>query len=79
MTADIHELLLAVVSTGGLAKIAVMLSRSLPPPPAQCTFWCRWAYDFVKMAGDNPDQIGATEGGNTAHSGLDASAGQVVK
>lgn len=53
-----HELALSVVSTGALAKFALMAIRTMPPPPEKCGFVCRWFYDFCQAAGDNPDKLG---------------------
>lgn len=58
---DLHTIVLAAVSTGMVGKVALMLARTMPPPPASCGFWCRWFYDFVQNFAENQDKVGKSQ------------------
>ena len=65
---DMQSLILTAVSTGAIGKILLMLARTMPPPPGNCGFWCRWAYDFFQTFGENQDKLGAVRPDRTLNS-----------
>ncbi len=63
---DINTLLLSVVSTGALGKVFLIAVRTMPPPPADCNFACRWVFDFLQSLGDNADKLGSVRPNRTS-------------
>lgn len=57
----LHTLVLSVISTGAVGKIFLMMARTMPPPPENCKFWCRWFHDFVQEAAENQDKVGKSQ------------------
>ena len=56
-----HVLWIAFGGTAMLGKLFLMLARTMPPPPEDCKFWCRWAYDFFQIAAENQDKAGKSQ------------------
>lgn len=64
MNVDLHAIVLAVGGTAAIGKVALIAARTMPPPPESCGFWCRWLYDFVQNACENPDKVGRSQDPN---------------
>lgn len=47
-----------VVSVAG--KVLLDLADSMPPPPADCGYWRRWAYDFIQRVAANSGKVGGS-------------------
>jgi hypothetical protein len=58
---SLHLLYLAVGGTAAVGKAFLMLARTMPPPPENCRFWCRWFHDFVQELAENQDKIGNSQ------------------
>ena len=43
---------------GFLGKTFIVAADSMPPPPENCGFWTRWAYDFVQRYASNSAKVG---------------------
>lgn len=61
MTFDFHTLFIAVGGMAALGKLFLMLARTMPPPPENCKFLCRWMYDFIQIAAENQDKAGKSQ------------------
>lgn len=55
---DWHSLIITGGGVAILGKFYLILVHSMPPPPANCGFWCRWGYDFMQSSAENLDKIG---------------------
>lgn len=58
---DLHPIFIAMGGTAVLGKIFLMMARTMPPPPEDCKFWCRWFHDFVQEMAENQDKVGKSQ------------------
>lgn len=56
-----HVLLMAIGGTATLGKLFLMMARTMPPPPENCKFWCRWFHDFMQEMAENQDKVGKSQ------------------
>jgi hypothetical protein len=61
MMSDLHPIFIAMGGTAVLGKIFLMMARTMPPPPENCKFWCRWFHDFVQEMAENQDKVGKSQ------------------
>lgn len=43
-----------------LGKLFITAADTMPPPPEDCGFWCRWFFDFVQRLSSNSAKVGGT-------------------
>ena len=56
-----HTVFLAAGGMAAVGKIFLMAARTMPPPPENCKFWCRWFHDFVQELAENQDKVGKSQ------------------
>ncbi len=59
-----HTLFIAAGGMAAIGKLFLMLARTMPPPPENCKFFCRWMYDFIQIAAENQDKAGKSQDPN---------------
>ena len=57
----LHTFFLAAGGMAAAGKIFLMAARTMPPPPENCKFWCRWFHDFVQELAENQDKVGKSQ------------------
>lgn len=58
---SLHLLFISMGGTAVIGKLFLMMARTMPPPPDDCKFWCRWFHDFVQEMADNQDKVGKSQ------------------
>jgi hypothetical protein len=61
MMSDLHPIFIAMGGTAVLGKVFLMMARTMPPPPENCKFWCRWFHDFIQEMAENQDKVGKSQ------------------
>ena len=52
-----------------IGKAFIMLADSMPPPPANCSYKQRWAFDFLQRVASNSAKVGVSKGDTVRDTG----------